>query len=362
MAPDGTPDSSARLRGRGVPCDQPDRCGRGESELTVRRRWRPALGYAVLATLLAGSPSSAQTPTPSSAPEPMGVALAPKPGTPGISPSGSHFEFGRVDIGATKRGVLVARNLGDTTETVQLYGADAIPARGGGFGFTPSGETAKDVGAWIRLDIRRIILGPRAEQTVSFEVVVPAGASAGEHIGGVVVEPVESVSGGGFRVGTRVAVGIYLTVAGSGAAALQPSLTITKLRAPVSKGQACPRIAYANNGTAVLDPTATITVDPGFGRKPVSYPAGKVGGLPPGAAVEVDLPCVRKVPIGSSRLTVTLDYPGGSAGRAVGVSRWPFSVVAAGLLLLLLLLALLWLFLARRRNDRDDEATVIPVN
>lgn len=311
-------------------------------------------------------PALAQTAPPSQSAEPVprGIAISPLEGTPGRSASGSHFELGDVAIGRRVHGELLARNIGDTVETGDLYAADALPARGGGFGFSARTEKPKDVGAWITIDTRRITLRPHEETTFGFDLVIPAGATGGEHIGGIVLEPVAPASGGaGVKIGTRQAVGIYLTVTGATAAAPRPELTITRLTAPLRDGAACPTVSYTNSGTTVLDPTVDIEVDPVLGRRPTTYPAGKAGGVAPGESLTVDLPCVRKVPVGKSTLTIRLKYPQGSAQKSVDVNRWPFTVLAAGSLLLLLLLALLWLFfLAKRRNrdENDEPAVAVP--
>jgi len=304
--------------------------------------------------LLPAVSAGAQTAPPASEPPaPSGITVRPAPGSKSVSKSGSHFELGVVTPGTPWRGAVFLRNLGDTTETSDLYGADAIPARGGGFGFTPRGEKPTDVGAWITLDKSRITLKARETATVGFSVAVPTSAPGGERVGGVIAEPVEAVSGGGFSVGTRIAVAVYLTVPGSAGAPLRPSLTITKLRIPVRNGQACPSLSYTNDGTAVLDPTARITVDPVLGGSAKSYPAGKVGGLPPGGSIDVELPCVRSVPPGPSRITIELDYPGGTASDDVRVTHWPFAVIAAGILLLLVLLALLAMLLRSLLKRRE---------
>ncbi|HVE99060.1 MAG TPA: hypothetical protein VNA12_07760 [Mycobacteriales bacterium] len=311
---------------------------------------------ALLVASLGTAPVAAQTPPPSEPPEPTGVTLIPKTGSPGISTSGTHFEFGLVPPGRAIKGQLLARNIGDETESAILYGADATPARGGGFGFTTNEETPRLVGAWLRLDRDRITLKGKETATIGFELVVPEGAPGGEHVGGLILQDAEPTSTGAVAIGTRIAVGVYLTVQGGSAQALRPSITITKLRAPVSGGEACPTLGYTNTGTAVLDPTAEIVVDPKLPGKTKSYPVGKVGGVPPGTSIEVELPCVAKVPIGGSTLTVRLGFPGGGAERGTDITHWPFAVYAAGsLLLLLILLLLLWLFLAKRRNDDEEE-------
>lgn len=323
----------------------------------ARRTVVPAL-LALVAILspAAALPVSAQSSAPPTAePEPEGIALMPKPGTAGVSASGSHYELGVVPVGGTFRGQLIARNLGGETETAQLYGADSIPARGGGFGFTIKDQQPVDVGSWLRITPERVTVGPHQDVPVEFVLTVPVGATPGEHVGGAVLEPVEPASGGAVRIGTRVVVGIYLTVAGAGGEAA-PDLAITKLRAPRTGAGICPTVAYTNSGTTVLDPTAEITVRPGFGRPTKTYLAGKVGGVAPGASIEVELPCVKKTPLGRSKVTITLKYPGGSEQASAAVNHWPFTVVAAGSILLLVLLALLWLFfLAKRRDDEGED-------
>lgn len=321
----------------------------------MRHGWRGVVAATLVAGALGVPPAGAQTPTQTGQPEPSGITLTPAPGSPHVSKSGTHFELGMVEPGAVTRGTLLARNLGDQTERATVYGADAIPARGGGFGFTTQRERPTDVGAWIKLDRTEITLAGKQTTTFGFQVVVPPGATAGEHIGGLVLQPVDPASGGTVEIGTRIAVGLYLTVAGGSAEPLRPSLTITKLVTPVRDGRVCPTVAYRNTGTAVLDPTAELRVDPKLPGATKRYPLGKAGGVPPGGSVEVDLPCVDRVPFGGSELDLTLSFPGGSAGRATDVTYWPFSIIAAGSLLLLVLLALLWLYLFLRRRDKREE-------
>lgn len=322
------------------------------------RRLIRLVSSTVLVGVLAAAGAQAQTPPPSQPPEPSGVTLLPDRSSSAVSKSGSHFEFGVVVPGSPKRGVLLARNLGNETEEAELYAADAIPARGGGFGFTTKEEGAQRVGAWLTLDRTRITLRAKETTTIGFRLLVPEGAPAGEHVGGLMLQPIQPTSTGTVVIGTRIAVGVYVTVQGGSAEPLRPGITITKLRAPVKDGQTCPTLAYTNSGTAVLDPTADIVVDPKLPGDAKRYPVGKVGGVLPGTSIEVDLPCVKKLPLGGSTVTVRLGFPGGSAERGTDVTYWPFAVYAAGSLLLLILLLLLWLLLAKRRKrDEDDDET-----
>src|SRR2546425_6853646 len=56
----------------------------------------------------------------------------------------------------------------------------------GGTVFLAASVKQRRVGTWISLSVQQVTLAPQQSQTVSFQVVVPKNALAGQHVGGIV--------------------------------------------------------------------------------------------------------------------------------------------------------------------------------
>ena len=72
------------------------------------------------------------------------------------------------------------------------------------------GSPRRDVGAWTRLGVKKLTLGPGEVRDVAVKVRVPKSVSAGEHLGGIVAEntklkrgPTKSRGRGRFRINVR---------------------------------------------------------------------------------------------------------------------------------------------------------------
>lgn len=83
---------------------------------------------------------------------------------------------------------VLVTNTGTTRGTATLYPVDAFTAPGGGTAYHTHSDARTEVGSWIKLNSEKVTLSPHQSQIVSFDVNVPANASAGEHVGGIVAE------------------------------------------------------------------------------------------------------------------------------------------------------------------------------
>jgi hypothetical protein len=299
--------------------------------------------------------------------EQSGVSVTPVPGDKYASTSGTHLELGVVNPGVPFDDRVRILNVGSGPTTIDVYPADAIPAFNGGFGFTAKGQPTHDVGSWIRMAATRLQLPGHSSTVVPFRLVVPPGAGGGEHVGGIVAEPVTAGGGGGVQTKTRFAMGVYLTVPGTPTTSPAPSqstgghtgpppttVTVTKLVLDPDGRAICPRVTYTNPTGAVIDPRARLTVDSPLGLGTKRITVDRLGALLPGASATVTLPCVRGLAPGPDSVKLTLTSPQGTTTTTqdLFVDGWPLFFA---LLFLLILLVLIGFELWRRHRARQRE-------
>lgn len=297
---------------------------------------------------------------------------APSPGTQGVSvvpskdsthrsASGTFVELGTAPRGRSISDAVEVINGADTAQDVLLYGADAIPSRGGGFAFRARTERQTQLGAWLRVKTPRVTLPPRGTARVAYVVKVGASAEGGEYVGGLVAEPVASSAKPGITLATRFAMAVYLRVPGGvpgatpGRGRPDGTLVVTKLDPRYRGGSACPVVSYRNDSQDVLDPSAHVSTDGVLGGS--SYDRRRAGAVLPGTSADVQLPCLKR-PLGPGRLEVRLKTPQGDVTRDFHATWLPWPFVVSLLLLLLLVLALLTTFLRgllKRREEEEDE-------
>lgn len=296
-----------------------------------------------------------------------GISVTPVPGDRFASKSGTHLELGVVNPSRPFEDRVRVLNVGSDEATIDLYPADAVPALNGGFGFTAQGQPTHDVGAWIHLAAERLTLPGRSSTVVPFRLVVPAGAGGGEHVGGIVAEPVTPGSSGGVQTKTRFAMAVYLTVPGTPTSSPAPSsspggnggvppttVTVTKLSLHSSGRAVCPKVSYANPTGDVVDPSAKLTVSSSIGLGTHRITVDRLGAVLPGASATVTLPCVHGLPPGPDTVRLTLTSPHGTTTvtRDLFVDAWPLFFA---LLFLLILLILIGLEMWRRHRTRQRE-------
>jgi hypothetical protein len=296
-----------------------------------------------------------------------GVSVTPVPGDRFASKSGTHLELGVVNPSRPFEDRVRILNVGSAAATIDVYPADAVPAMNGGFGFTAEGQPTHDVGAWIHLAAKRLVVPQHSSTVVPFRLVVPAGAGGGEHVGGIVAEPVTDGSSGGVQTKTRFAMAVYLTVPGTPTSSPAPSsspdpngggtpttVTVTKLSLHSRGRSVCPKVSYANPTGDVVDPSAKLTVSSSIGLGTHRITVDRLGAVLPGASATVTLPCVRGLPPGPDTVRLTLSSPHGTTTttKDLFVDGWPLFFALLFLLILLILIALeMW----RRHRARQRE-------
>ena len=148
------------------------------------RRARPAALLAaviVLAGAAALAPAGAQAAGPT-------VSLRPV----GPSSAKGYFVYS-ARAGSRITGQVTVVNTSSARGTVLLYPVDATTGQTTGAVYLSRARQRRDVGAWIRLPVRRVVLGSHGHAQVSFVVRVPRGARGGQHLGAIVAQPLTPV-------------------------------------------------------------------------------------------------------------------------------------------------------------------------
>ncbi|MDR7277540.1 WxL protein peptidoglycan domain-containing protein [Catenuloplanes atrovinosus] len=305
------------------------------------------------------------TPLLATAPVPAPPAPSPSPITWSVAPSGPAGPDGRtaldykLDPGATLTDHVVVTNHSRRTLTLRVYATDAFTTPEGGFDLLPADRAPAGAGAWLTPERETVVLPSASRVVVPVTVAVPANATPGDHVGGVVASLTGSATGPDgsavavdHRVGTRV----HLRVTG----ALRPELSLRDARVerhvpwnPLRLPTLTATVTVANTGNVRLAGAASV-------RTPGSVFAGP--GLPqvlPGGEVRATVrtggvwPLFR-VPVEIAVAPVAVDGQPLDPRPAPAVVRtavWlvPWSQLAVlGALLLLTTAALL----ARRRRRR----------
>jgi hypothetical protein len=234
-------------------------------------------------------------------------AVVPTPAkNPGPTPR--LYFFLDASAGQTIKESVRVTNLGKDPKSFVLYGADAYnTVKDGGFALRTKDRAQVGLGAWVSSVVGKVTVPAGASADVPFTITVPAQATPGDHVGGVVAmeaEPSGTAEAGGATVRIQRAVGarVYLRVAGT----IVPGLSVSKLDvdldSPLLPVPARGGLTYtvANIGNVHLMPDATVRATGLFGH------SIKVAG---------SLPSSDMVPGAEGQFTM----------RADGV--WPFDIV-----------------------------------
>lgn len=203
---------------------------------------------------------------------------------------------GRLDDG------LVVANPGPTTLELDVYGADAFTTGTGRLDLFTKATKSTGVGAWVRPGQEHLALQPGESRVVPFTVTVPADATPGDHLGGIVTSLTRD--GVERRVGLR----IRLRVSGT----LQPGLSVDDPRMDYSgtaggfgQGEATLTYTIRNTGNAIVAARQAASASGPFGIGKVA--AGRIPDSPqllPGEKWQVSVPVQGVTP--ALRLTGTV--------------------------------------------------------
>jgi hypothetical protein len=316
------------------------------------------LGLLVLVALVLALPASAARAATSL------VTFGVQPATAAGTDGRPYFSYG-VTAGASLSDHVAVLNYSSVPLTLDVYAADALNTATGGLSLLPAAKRPVDAGSWLSLGAGRLAVrvpprtaGGPGRVIVPFAVTVPARATPGDHVGGIVASldtVSKNASGANVRLDQRIASRVYFRVAG----ALKPSLAVDNVRAtyagslnPVGRGAVTVTYSVHNTGNVKLGGHQSVAVQGLLGQ----VEAGQlpdVGLLLPGGSetVTVVVPGVFPALLMNATVTVTPTKLASDSDPALGpvtASAHFWAVPWALLVLLLLLGGGTWAYLRRR--------------
>jgi Bacterial protein of unknown function (DUF916) len=291
----------------------------------MRRRALILAGAAVLAALACARVSAA--------PGQAVFALHPEHYDPALQVTESYFvEKGRPGTSFTNAVRVV--NTGTAPGTVLLYPVDATTGQTSGAVYLDRTKPRPGVGSWVTLGASSVTLDPGKSALVPVAVNVPAAATPGDHLGGIVGENAAVTQGSGkgalqIRVKHLTIVAVEVQVPGPAVAAVG----IAGVRAVGLHGYQFVHLHLTSPGALTTKPHGRLVVT-GADGKQVASRAFKLDTFLPGTAIDypVLLPGQVLAP-GDYRAAVELTYGASALGyrRLAGpeqtISRtFPFSV------------------------------------
>jgi hypothetical protein len=163
----------------------------------------------------------------------------------------THYTLQAAPKDTVNEQVLVT-NSSKVAATFRIYATDAFNTPDGAYDLLAEEKKPVDVGAWVSFPAPTVTIPAGASVPVPFRIAVPAGATPGDHAGGVVVSV---TSGTEVKLDTRVAVRLYLRIAGF----LRPTLAVQGVQAtyrgvgnPFGKGGVDVTYTVVNTGNIRL--------------------------------------------------------------------------------------------------------------
>ncbi|WP_341578146.1 hypothetical protein [Microbacterium schleiferi] len=263
---------------------------------TTRRVVSLSLRAAAVALIAASVVGSISLPA-TAADDQIGVSGLPA-GTDGVVDGRARYTFS-VSPGETVTDQFLVRNTGSVAADYTVVASDAFNNDKGDFDLTATGDAGDVVDNWVTFEggasSLTFPLGAGGSRLVPFTVAVPADATPGDHIGGVLV----SVTAPGvvLDVENRVAAPLYVRVAGE----VVSQLSISALNAeyvgdwwnPFS-GSIHMFYTVENSGNVALATNSKVGAKTWFGIPVGEVQGGGIGEVLPGNGrnVEVEIPGV----------------------------------------------------------------------
>ncbi len=298
----------------------------------------------------------------------------PTPAAGAVMTDRAYF-FHQGAAGTTVQDSATILNSSDKDLTFQVFATDAMNTPvGGAFALLPVETKPEDVGAWIALPpetVATVTVPAKGRKDIPFTVKVPADATPGDHVGGIVAlnTAVEGVQQEGkVQVGVKRSVGarLYFRVPGP----VTPGLSVEDVRvsraAPllpwIKDARATVSYALVNRGNVVVEPKVALSAEGLFGREVLSRPSRELKlTLLPGQRVELTEPWPDAPQLDWVTITVTAgatahpDLASHSTTDFVAVP-WP----AAGAVLVLTGTAVAFWVLRRRRPAAGNHPEPAP--
>lgn len=302
----------------------------------------------------------------------------------GVQPSSAkkpdtrpNFSYG-VTPGAAVSDHIAVWNYSAKPLTLHVYAADAINTTEGGFDLLAGGRKSTDAGSWVTLGTSRVTVPSRSRVIVAFTLKVPAKATAGDHVGGIVASLSgvrTDAKGDKVKVDQRVGARVYLRVAGQ----LTPRLAVENVHTsyhgtanPFGSGSATVTYTLHNTGNVRLAAHQAVRIRDLFGGSARVTQPRDIPELLPGSKLTVTAAATGVRPSVRDTTTVTADpspvrgdvrqtvLPRATA--SAGFWAVPWTLLALLLLLLAAVTVLVVRFVRRRRGGagRDTAGRTAP--
>jgi len=255
---------------------------------------------------------------------PTGIAAAPQGPAFGLravgNPKLGYFVYPGKP-GTVFHGAVAVTNTGDQPGDVKIFAVDATTgSTTGAVYLTDAAPTG--AGTWITLDHAGSTLAPGKRTIVKFAVNVPAGAAAGQYVGGIVAETVSETQSPKskqkanvqIRVRNLSIVAVQVNVPGPDVA----TFSITSATVGGSKGHQQVLVHVANTGNVISKPTGNVTISNSSGVSIADIPF-QMDTFLPHTAIDYPINLKTALPAGDYTASVALDFPSnGSSGGTTG--------------------------------------------
>ncbi|GAA0452421.1 hypothetical protein Ade02nite_00350 [Paractinoplanes deccanensis] len=281
----------------------------------------------------------------------------------------SSFSYA-VNPGGQARDGLVVANRGRTALKLGVYAADGFTTDTGTLDLRGADAKGKGIGAWVHAAQKDITVQPGKTVTVPFTVEIPANATPGDYVGGIITSLTQADESAQVNVDRRLGIKIKLRVGGD----LTPALRIEGTHIsydgtanPFGKGTATVDYTIHNVGNAVETAQQGVRITGPFGLfKAETTEIANPPELLPGETWKVSVPIEGVVPALLLDATVTLvpqmTDASGSTSSLDKVSAsargwaWPWTLLA--LIALVAAVVVAAVVLTRRgrtrRKQRED--------
>jgi len=274
------------------------------------------------------------------------------------APSRVYFIY-NLSPGQVLHDSVTIRNLTQRPLAFNLFASDAVNTPGNGqFGLKGPDAPKTDVARWVSLPPSPLTVPGQAHVDLPFTVVVPAGATPGDHGGGVVVAEVQpsgkqAASGAQVNVVRALAVRVYARVSGpvrAGLAVSSLKITARLPAVPHVTGNGVATITYTvtNTGNVREAATARVHLTDLFGRTIANLPDLKLVELLPTGRATITQQW-RGVPA-AGRFTAHLALVTSDATAVAQARFWAIPWLVLGVIALAIVLIVVTVALRRRRR------------
>lgn len=189
-------------------------------------------------------------------------------------------------------------NFSDKPLTLSVYASDAFNNSSGGFDLLAANIPPADAGTWVALKKNVVKIPPKTRLDIPFTLKVPADASPGDHVAGIIASYTVAGQGGNqsVTVDQRVASRVYARVTGPVQASLAVENMNVEYQRPamfVGPGSATVSFTLRNTGNVRLTGTQVLRVASMVGTSASPSPEALPEQIPellPGNSVDFVVP------------------------------------------------------------------------